>query len=542
MRDMEKSNEQKENKGNIARKFLIPAACISAIIFFGTNLFLAILWGVKGLPDGCSGEASLLSTGIGIIGFAIATWTGLNISNIVSRKDMDEMQQDLKRNEEKLSKSQKDVNNLKLQVDEQGSTVDNYKEKLSQSHKDIEDLHAKIIGLSETTESEIKPFVKQSQEVLLQQFLVELERAQDDLIAQYFADKFRDVLKNENDISYAKLIEIEMINAQVALRHRSAYAPDETIIMLADKGIDRIDKLQNCFPVKDYLFYRKADFMFYKGYRDKDEIESAKDFSEAITILKRELGYDSFGKKLNNDRALAYWNNMLGEAYSKIVHYYTNIYKISGGLEKWKETDINISYCIGLAIQYCEKATQLMGSSVYWRNLGCAYDRKDRVLALQEGKAFVSVNSTHIIDAFLHSASKVMSNYGISNGSGLNAFSVLLMYYQRYLNDKVANREDVYLACKECAEHISNMYAYASIAKLDFPRHIPFQKLYAFSCHYVYQACELNIEINAARGKSLQYFAQEFKDTLNLLEIVDTESGKGDAFTAKLHTILEVMG
>lgn len=109
MRDMEKSNEQKENKGNIARKFLIPAACISAIIFFGTNLFLAILWGVKGLPDGCSGEASLLSTGIGIIGFAIATWTGLNISNIVSRKDMDEMQQDLKRNEEKLSKSQKDV-------------------------------------------------------------------------------------------------------------------------------------------------------------------------------------------------------------------------------------------------------------------------------------------------------------------------------------------------------------------------------------------------------------------------------------------------
>lgn len=470
--------------------------------FYGCNFILSNLLGVKGIPNEDSATGALLSTGIGIIGFAIAIWAGLNVSNIVNRKDIDEMQLELEQNKEELLESNDYIGELQFTIDE----------------------------LSETTKSEIKPFVKQSQEVLLQLFLVELERAQDDLIAQYFAKEFRDVIPNEKDIPYAKLIEIEMISAQVALRHRSAYAPDETLIELADKGIYKINQLSNCPPAEDYLTYRKADFMFYKGYCDKDKVESAKDFWEATKILIKELGDKSFTEKpgrLNSNHVLAYWNNMLGEAYSKIVHYYTDIYKKTDSLEEWKDTGIDVDYCIDKAICYCKKASALVERSVYWRNLGCAYERKDRVRALKENKEFVSENSGDIIEAFLHSVSKVINDYAIAYGTGLNAFSALLMYYQKYLNSKVGN-----LASE--AEHISNMYAYASIAKQDFPRHMPFQKLYAFSCYYVFQALKLDMKIEAAHEKPLKYFKQQVGETISLLKSVDTEVGKKDPFTEKL--------
>lgn len=47
-------------------------------------------------------EASLLSTGITIIGFAITVWTGLNIANSINRKELEQIEDKTKKAEIKI--------------------------------------------------------------------------------------------------------------------------------------------------------------------------------------------------------------------------------------------------------------------------------------------------------------------------------------------------------------------------------------------------------------------------------------------------------
>lgn len=491
---MKNKDKSCKKSKSFAYNSLIICACIGTIVILLVNLGLAIRWGVYGIPNGDSTDASLLSTGIGIIGFAIAIWATLNIANIVNRKEIDALNQE--------------VDNLKG-----------------------------------TTTSEIRPFVAQSRAVLSQQFLVELERAQDDAIAQYFAEQFRNISDDKKDTPYAKLIEIEMLNAQVALRHKSAYIYDEVLINLADKGLARIEEIQNCTQAKEYLIYRKADFLFYKGYCDKDRVKSAKNFWRSVTVLTSELGYDSFKEKLNNNRAVAYWDNMIGEAYSKIVIYYEDVCKKGNASETNRfeeEFGPQIEYIAAMAIQYCEKAVQRMPSSTYYRNLGCAYERKDRVFTLKGKEKYA--NSSKIIETYLLSVSKSLNDYSIANDTALNAFSVLLKYYKGYLDHRIKYCDSINPVCAECKDHISNMYAYAFIAKHDFPRHMMFHKLYAFSCYYVFRALKANVNIDAVCGKPFQYFRWQFEDTMILLKSADTEQGKGDGYTIELEDILQAIG
>ena len=53
---------------------------------------------LQGTPNQKRAEETLLGSGIGIIGLAIATWAGLNISNSIDRKDIDELRQTLHSN------------------------------------------------------------------------------------------------------------------------------------------------------------------------------------------------------------------------------------------------------------------------------------------------------------------------------------------------------------------------------------------------------------------------------------------------------------
>ena len=143
--------------------------------------------------------------------------------------------------------------------------------------------------MEEKTKNEISPFIEQNRPVLLYQFLVELERAQYDPIARYFAEQFQRITANTMDISYVKLITIETLISQVVLRHKSDYSYDEILINQADKGLERINQIKGekqdrtiqtsiRTQINKYLVYSKARLEFYKGYCDKDRGKSAKNF------------------------------------------------------------------------------------------------------------------------------------------------------------------------------------------------------------------------------------------------------------------------
>ena len=488
---MNQNNEQKKNK-NISNKIILWMMCMGIIIIILVNVAITIYWGIKGIPSVYSGEAALLSTGIGIIGFAIAVWAGLNISNLVSRRDIDRLKASLK-------------------------------------------------NLHETTESEVKPYIKQSQETIFQQFLVEMERVQEDPIMQYFVELFRKESKDikENNIPYAKLIEIETRMVHVALLHRSDYKKNETLIRLANEGLEIISQIENCPKVKEYLMYREAVFWFYKGYCDEDKVASAKDFWTVVKILQK----DFFDEKLeSNNKALSYLNNIIGESYSKIMIYYTEILKEKTDLEKKKlmneyESEMEI---IGLqAKYYCINSVQLMPTSINCRDLGCAYERIDRIYALNNKEKYK--NSKKIINIYRWSVSLAITENEVPDEICQKAFRVLLMYYRLYIGDKLNDHGYSKEICDQCGLHISNMYAYAIVAKSDFPHCLRFQKLYAYSCYFVFRALAIGINIGSASGKVPEYFKKEMRETMNLLEWIDTEKRKKDEFMKELNKFWELI-
>ena len=135
--------------GALIRHIIVCLLTIIVLIMVVIAL-AAFVCSLQGTPNQGSAEETLLSSGIGIIGLAIATWAGLNISNSIDRKDIDELRQTLH-------------NNIKPTFDK---------------------VEKEMKSLEEKTKNEISPFIEQSRPVLLYQFLVELERAQYDQIGR----------------------------------------------------------------------------------------------------------------------------------------------------------------------------------------------------------------------------------------------------------------------------------------------------------------------------------------------------------------------
>ena len=382
-----------------------------------------------------------------------------------------------------------------------------------------------------------------------------MERAQYDPIARYFAEQFRSVAEIATDVSYVKLLTIEILISQVVLRHKSNYFYDKILINQADEGLKRIKRIQeekeqvgasstqSRTQVNAYLAYSKARLEFYKGYCDRDRGKSAKNFLDAINTLTEELDRDLFKNDIynNRDQVCACLNNMIGESYSKIVHFYTDIYNLEDHLDEKKDIESfvpNITKAAETAIDYCQEAVNSMPTSTYYRNLGCAYERKDRATEFLEGKKYES--SVNVIGSYLKSVSCILNDCAINDATKRNAFYVLLAYYHRYLGYRFSGGSDNSLVVyEECKEHILNMYAYAYIAKLELPRCLVFQKLYAFSCYYVYKALKLKIDIDTVSEKSCEYFRQQIQDAMDLLTQIDSDDGKKDPYTKRLKGILK---
>ena len=188
---MEK-NDKPEKKIDISYKAIIWLASIGIIAIVLANVAIAVYWGIKGLPGTSGGEATLLSTGIGIIGLAISVWAGLNIANLVSKKDIDRLKTDL----ENLSKT------TEYEIE---PFIEQSRKTILFSQENVNQLKTALESLSKTTKFEIKPFIEQSRKTAFQQFLIIIKGMQEDPIAQYFAKQFREISDSDKNIPYEKL-------------------------------------------------------------------------------------------------------------------------------------------------------------------------------------------------------------------------------------------------------------------------------------------------------------------------------------------------
>lgn len=134
---------------------------------------------------------NLLSAGLGIIGIAIAVWAALNITNAISRAE--------------IEKAGKTVSALEQKIDP------------------------------------IDKFVQKNKGVQKELFLQEITKHKDDPIIGYFESQVGD---SKKDDPYSELTIIELLFSRVKARHRSEYAVDFTLLSLAKDGIECINGLK----------------------------------------------------------------------------------------------------------------------------------------------------------------------------------------------------------------------------------------------------------------------------------------------------------
>jgi len=145
-------------------------------------------------------EATLLASGLSIIGIAISVWAGLNIVNALERKDVEEVRNSLKETKEEIESANKDIEMAKENIESIAEDAEKFKEQV----------------LIEKQELEMIKVVQK--ELYHGFFLQELLRTNHDAMSRYFYNLFA---KNEflSIAEYSHLLLVEQYFSQVYLQY-----------------------------------------------------------------------------------------------------------------------------------------------------------------------------------------------------------------------------------------------------------------------------------------------------------------------------------
>lgn len=464
-----RKKETEKEKINCSRNWLLVIVLIVAIIgiigiaVFACNYSYTLAIKMQ-YADENANISMLLSTGLSMIGIAIAVWAALNISNAISRGD-------------------------------------------------IENLNNTVGNLNKTVKY-IKPYITDNKYIQLELFLVELSRYEKDPIINYLSTLFQKDNVYFSQIPFSELTKIELKFSQVRNRHQSAYEYDPVLIALAKEGllsIENIKSTQKEKPdcIESYLLYRQCDFLFFMGYCEKSRLAGAKHFAKAakgyMNISKKigvQFPKDFSAENFMGNEAVqfrtAYLANTVGEAFSKIVHYYIE------AKEEMAEFEKRIITYADKAVNFCTLSVELLDTkqriSVYYRNLGCALERRDSI-----SNNYIGYRET--VQAYRTAFGLVIDDYSSSLVLVRNAYYTLLSYYGKIIEYKLTNEgkwklsniKDYELECdfdqKELAEYVCDMYYISKIAMEDFGRSLEMLIFHDLSCCFILVLIENSIFI-----------------------------------------------
>ena len=360
-------NHVSERNGLAAKPIIFWVMCIIC----GIIAVAAIYANYFSIKMGKIQEACL-SDGLAIIGLAIAVWAGLNIANAVERKEL---------------------------------------EALSEKSKALTD-KTEVLG------RQIEPLAKNAESIdktLNGLFLERLLKTAQDEASQWFLGKFAEIINDDTRAEMLKenisrLINIENKFSLVYGLHTSKQHNDRLLFNEADEAINEINKIigekneteshAGLNLVNIYLKFRRAEFEFYKGYATKNAqevydrfrnaakayIDIHEEFGVFLPAYMKEMDLKDIPEYISDEevrKLSVYFANSIGEAYSRIMLLedgLKNNYTLSGkkiSVKELKEIGrMSIFYC-ACAAKWAEKGG--IGKEVYFRNLGCAYERLERL-------------------------------------------------------------------------------------------------------------------------------------------------------------------
>lgn len=464
---------------------LLTVAILAIVIATG----FCCVYIVKNPSSPKAGEKLLTTAAIDFVGVVITVWAALNIVNAVSRHDVE-----------------------------------------------------KATGKAKKLDKKLKRINKENRLVQTNLFYIELER-QNDPIVHYLRNGFGEQGSDEKaeKIPIFKLTVVELKFEQVKVLHQSAYQVNKELLQIAESGAEVIKEIQdenkNLPPiVKAYLLYREAGFLFYSGYCAKTRFEGAEKFRLAAHK------YEEFENQLPKDgnldyRLAAHLNNTIGEAYSKILHYYNNeagkggtplkdFFEDMGCRDKESVTKW-MWECTEKAVNRCEKATEEgkknkdSNLSTFYRNYGCAVERKKRF----EGKWFDEPDV--LIEIYEKSIAALAEKSTAPNDNVKNAYLVYLSYIGRCLQVRFTDNgqkkfdpaEIVRITVRpedvddKLKQNVNKMFQAGKLAVTDFPRSKNILVLYGFACCF---ALMLNDILPAASGlpEDTEFYLDEIRQSI----------------------------
>lgn len=400
---MKEQKQEKNQNKNLYNKVLLCTMISVAVVAVISLVSIVYLCSISGPTSGGKMEAVLLDTGLSIIGIAISIWAGLNIINALEKKDIEEVQDTLKNTKAKVDKLSENVEEIEIVKNEQGDIYKGF-------------------------------------------FLQELLKTNYDVMSRYFYKLFSDC-KDISTAEYVKLVLIEQYFSQVYLQYGEKSSLKSLVFSRAYDGIKLIDEVYEQYKKKGdlllerYLLFRKYEFTFLMGYmrvgvpKFDSFIYAANGFAQISNKFGVELpevdgdqdDWEYTGEDDNLEIAV-YFVNTIGEAYSKIIEDKGLIGKRS---QKEKITQEMMKNFAEKAVKYLEitvKWNQSIGTrEVYYRNLGCAYERMDRLFGQ------IGSHAKEIISNYKKSFLIVISNNEEKMDRIQKIYHTLLSYYERYM-------------------------------------------------------------------------------------------------------------
>ena len=486
------------------------ATCIAVVA-----IALATTYSIYKIPESTSMESSekyiadLLASGLAIVGIAISVWAGLNIANAIERKDVD--------------------------------LIDT---KIKEAYSNIEEIHNDVDGVR-----------NDKQNVNYNTFLQELLKTGNDEVSAHFYKSFSVIKK----IEWEELIEMVLLEqnfSELYNNYGEKSKVKSSLVNKSNEGIKKAEKLLKCLDsiedgnirnlVQRYLQYRKTEFHFMNVYmvdKEKSYVEfelAAQGFEESQKLFGINLpnvgsNIENYVQKDNLELAI-YFANSIGEACSKVTHR-EDIPKDDAPrpekerfMEKMNPYSEKAIFYLELAVKLSEKLPQ---REVYYRNLGCAYERKDR-------NNFKFGNEAENIIKSYRKALKAVISYEEDKDRVEKVYKTLLSYYHVWLNNffKFGDKESKVFSDlnsfesfmnnlknktleKHTIEYLYNFNHISELSVLDNPRFSLNRSMYGFSLSWIIVLLLIhNKEIESKFGTNIEEYLKEIHKCVLTLELM----------------------
>lgn len=525
--DLEVKSKKRKGGHKSGLNTIFIATCIAVVA-----IALATICSIYKIPESDSMESSekyvadLLASGLAIIGIAISVWAGLNIANAIEKKEVEDIKSSVKGINEQFEKKKEDIEKAK---------------------KDVEEITQNVVTMR-----------NERRDVNWNTFLLELLETSQDTVSRYFYEQF-----SETPIEWENIIEMVLLEQDFTQIYNNYGETSKVKNVLLDKAENCINRASRLLSTVDtiknpmlekliriYLHYRITEFHFMNGYmvdkeKSYDEFKlAAKGFKESQKLLKIDLpskkdNLDFYVQRDNLELAI-YFANSIGEACSKVTHRSNIPKENTEEFESFKE-EVNpysedAIFYLNIAVKLNEKLPQ---REVYYRNLGCAYERKDR------NNYEFGTNAENIISNY-KKALKAVISYEENKVKVENIYKTLLSYYHVWLNYtfKSINKESNIFSDKESFEiFMGNLkmkkdtlnehttgYLYdfnhvSELSVLDNPRFSLNRSMYGFSLSWIIVLLLVHKEEieNRFKGTIEEYLIEIHKCvlTLELMQMSD---------------------